>query len=69
MHYVAFDNPPTSEVDYVSVTVYDASDAVVYTYLSASPENVQIDLPSANGAYMVLDDAYSSAYIIDNLTF
>ena len=67
--YIAFDNPVDSEVDYIAVNVYDQNDGLVYQYLSTSPEYVVINLGSAIAAYMVLDDAQNTAYIIDDLTF
>jgi hypothetical protein len=67
--YIAFDNVIEAEVDYIDVTVYDSSDNEVFSYLSASPEYVEIDLDSAVGAYMVLDDSSATAYVVDNLTF
>ncbi|MDM7917426.1 MAG: hypothetical protein ACE15D_14825 [Candidatus Eisenbacteria bacterium] len=66
---IAFDNPIDSEVDYIVARVYDANDNLIYEYTSSSPERVEIQLGSAEGAYMILDDDQNTAYVIDNLYF
>lgn len=64
---IEFDNPVSSEVDYIVVDVYDASNNPIYHYVSASPENVVIDFGNPTAAYMIVDDSNSTAYIFDNL--
>ena len=64
---IEFDNPINTEVDYISIDVYDASNNLIHHYVSASPENVIIDFGSPSAAYMIVDDSNSTAYIIDNL--
>ena len=65
--HIELDNPIDSEVDYLVVEVFDASGQLLYTYTSASPERVVIDLGADIAAYMILDDTASTAYVIDNL--
>jgi len=65
--YIAFDNPINTEVDYINVDVYDSANVLIYHYLSTSPEHVVINLASPSAAYMVLDDASGTAYVVDNI--
>lgn len=65
--HIEFDNPINPEVDYIVVEVFDASGQLLYTYTSASPERVVIDLGAYVAAYMILDDSADTAYVIDNL--
>jgi len=67
--HIEFDNPINSEIDYISVDVYDSLDNLIYHYLSTSPEHVVIDFETAMGAYMTFDDSASTAYVIDNILF
>jgi hypothetical protein len=65
--HIEFDNPINPEVDYIVVEVFDASGLLLYSYTSASPERVVIDLGASVAAYMILDDSADTAYVIDNL--
>jgi hypothetical protein len=65
--HIEFDNPIDSEVDYILVEVFDAGGLLLYSYTSASPERVVIDLGAYVAAYMILDDSQTTAYVIDNL--
>jgi hypothetical protein len=65
--HIEFDNPIDSEVDYIVVEVFDAGGLLLYSYTSASPERVVIDLGAYVAAYMILDDGGGTAYVIDNL--
>jgi hypothetical protein len=60
-------NPIDSEVDYIKIDIYDASDNLLQSYTSASPEEVSIDLGSPLAAYMILDDDQGTAYVVDNI--
>lgn len=66
---ISFDNPITEEVDYITVKIYNTNDSLLFTYTSASPERVEINLGNPVGAYMILDDSAGTAYVVDNLTF
>lgn len=65
--YVSFDNPVDSEIDYIVGTAYDLNGNVLTTFNSQSPDRVEISLPGPTIAYIVMDDANGSAYVIDNL--
>ncbi len=64
---IEFNNPITTEVDYISVHVYDSANVLLYHYLSTSPEHVVINLATSSAAYMVLDDSSGTAYVVDNI--
>lgn len=64
---IELENPVTSEVDYMTVDVYDELNNLLYHHLSASPEYIIIDLGIPSAAYMVLDDSAATAYIVDNI--
>jgi hypothetical protein len=64
---IEFDNPISTEVDYVSIDLYDSMDVLIYHYLSTSPEHVVINLAGQPAAYMVVDDSATTAYVIDNI--
>lgn len=66
---IEFDNPIDSEVDYISVTVYDSLNTIIYQYVSTSPQHVVINLGANIGAYMIFDDSASTAYVIDNIVY
>jgi hypothetical protein len=66
---IEFDNPIDVEVDYIVIQVYNSAGTLIHEETSTSPERVVIDLGGAIGAYMVLDDAQDTAYVIDNLFF
>ena len=68
VRHISFDNPIDTEVDYISIAVYDAEDLILYQSVSTSPERVTINLENSPAAYMVLDDSANTAYVIDNLT-
>lgn len=65
--YVSFDNPVDSEIDYIVGSAYDLNGNVLTTFNSQSPDRVEISLPGPTIAYIVMDDANGSAYVIDNL--
>lgn len=65
--YVSFDNPIDSEIDYIVGAAYDVNGTVLTTFSSQSPDRVEISLPGPTIAYVVMDDANTSAYVIDNL--
>lgn len=65
--YVSFDNPIDTEIDYIVGTAYDVNGNVLTTFNSQSPDRVEISVPGPTIAYIVMDDANSSAYVIDNL--
>lgn len=65
--YVSFDNPIDSEIDYIVGSAYDVNGNVLTTFNSQSPDRVEISLPGPTIAYIIMDDANSSAYVIDNL--
>ncbi len=69
VQHIEFDNPVNSEVDYISVDVYDSTGVIIYHYLSTSPEHVVINLSSSDAAYMTFDDSANTAYVIDNIYF
>jgi hypothetical protein len=54
-------------VDYIVVQVLDAGGTVVYGYTSTSPERVITNLGAPIGAYMIVDDDLTTAYVLDNL--
>ena len=65
---IEFDNPiAVTEVDFISVDVYDSMNTVIYHYLSASPEHVVINLATPSAAYLTLDDSAGTAYVVDNI--
>lgn len=64
---IELENPIDSEVDYLTVDVYDEFNNLLYHHLSASPEYITIDLGIPSAAYMILDDSLSTAYIVDNI--
>lgn len=65
--YVSFDNPIDTEIDYIVGTAYDENGVALTTFNSQSPDRVEISLPGPTIAYIVMDDANGSAYVIDNL--
>lgn len=65
---IAFDNPVSAEVDFITIKVYGINDSLLFTHTSASPERVEINLGNSVAAYMILDDSAATAYILDNLT-
>ena len=65
--YVSFDNPIDTEFDYIVGTVYDMNGNALMSFSSVSPDRVEITTGGTNIAYIVMDDANGSAYIIDNL--
>lgn len=67
--YVSFDNPIDSEIDYIVGNAYDVNGVVLATINSASPDLVVVNSGSSNIAYIILDDAQTSAYVIDHLVF
>lgn len=69
VQHIEFDNPINTEIDYISVNVYDSLDNLIYHYLSTSPEHVVIDFETTLGAYITFDDSASTAYVIDNILF
>lgn len=66
---ISFDNPTDEQLDYITVEVYSVDKELLFTYTSASPERVEINLCAPVCAYMVLDDSANTAYAIDNLAF
>jgi hypothetical protein len=60
-------NPVDTEIDYIKIDIYDASDNLLQSYTSTSPEEVSIDLGSPLAAYMILDDDQGTAYVVDNI--
>ncbi|QQR85788.1 MAG: hypothetical protein IPJ76_14430 [Flavobacteriales bacterium] len=65
--YVSFDNPIDTEIDYIVGTAYDVNGTVLTTFNSQSPDRIEISLPGPTIAYIVMDDANGSAYVIDDL--
>lgn len=65
--YVSFDNPIDTEIDYIVGTAYDVNGTVLTTFNSQSPDRVEISMAGPTIAYIVMDDANTSAYVIDNL--
>lgn len=64
---IELENPINSEVDYITVDVYDEFNNLLYHYNSASPEYITIDLGTPMAAYMILDDSLNTAYVVDNI--
>ena len=69
IRYFTFQNPINSEIDYIKVRFYDLEDSIIFTYTSASPEWVNVDLGSNSAAYVTFDDAQNTAYVVDNIWF
>ena len=57
------------EVDYIQANVYSETGVLIDSYLSSSPERVEFNFNTSEAAYIILDDANHTAYVIDNLTF
>ncbi len=66
---IEFDNPNTSETDFISVKLYDNNNNLIRQFMSKSPEHVVINFATPSAAYMVLDDSANTAYIVDNFKF
>ena len=67
--HVSFDNPIDTEIDYIVGAAYDVNGIALLTINSVSPDVVILNSGAPNMAYIILDDAQGSAYIIDNLVF
>jgi hypothetical protein len=64
---IEFDNPCSSEVDYIRVDIYDSLNNHIMHYLSASPEHVVLNFTIPTAAYMVVDDSAETSYVVDNI--
>lgn len=64
---IEFDNPIDSEVDYISFKVYDENDNLIHSYMSTSPEHVEVEFDDYIASYVVFDDSLQTAYVIDNI--
>lgn len=69
IRWFAFENPIDSEIDYITADFYNQNDSLIYHYLSTSPEMVSIDLGTNAATYVVFDDTFSTAYVVDNIWF
>jgi hypothetical protein len=64
---IEFDNIQNTEVDYMSIDVYDSTNNLITHYLSKSPEHVIFDFGIPKAAYLTIDDSAGTAYIVDNI--
>ena len=65
--HIEFDNPENVSGDYIIIDVYDTVGVVVFHGTSFSPQHFTINLGGNNGAYMILDDSMTTAYVVDNI--
>jgi hypothetical protein len=64
---VWFTNPVDSEIDYIVAKAFDENGVLLDSVFSISPDTVELTSTGSLIAYVILDDAQSTAYVIDNL--
>jgi hypothetical protein len=65
--YVRFTNPIDSEIDYIVAKAYDVNNNLLDSIFSTSPDEIVFNQGADLIAYILMDDAQGTAYVIDDI--